>query len=109
VTVQEWIASRSPRQPAALTEQMLAILSADAHADASHTAEVCLTAAARALDQLLADNRFSRESAPELLAIDALTTYAFEHASQSAATEAQLQSFARRGAQILGQLIAQRV
>jgi hypothetical protein len=105
----EWIARRAPAPPATLTRQVLAALGRDADADETQTAELCLAAAARSLDGLLSESRFTRESALDLLAIDALTTYAYEHASQAPDSERRLQSLAERGAQLLGQLMTQRV
>lgn len=92
-----------------LARQILAVLGRDADADEARTAEVCLEAAARALDGLLSENRFARESALDLLAIDALTTYAYEHASQSPAAASRLRLLTERGTQMLGQLMEQRV
>jgi len=88
---------------------VFAVLGRDADADEAPTADLCLGAAARALDALLSENRFDRESALDLLAIDALTTYAYEYASQTRDSEKALQALAERGSQLLGQLVTQRV
>ena len=88
---------------------MLALLADDADADAAETADVCLAVAARALDALLAEGRFARESALGLLAIDALTTYAYEHASQSRSGTQRVETLAARGTELLGRLATQRV
>ena len=109
MTVREWIARRSPPPPATLTQHVFAVLGRDADADEARTADICLDAAARALDGLLSENRFERESALDLLAIDALTTYAYEHASEARDSERTLQALAERGSQLLGQLVTQRV
>ena len=109
VTVREWIASRTSDAPAALTRQMLAALGADADASEARTAEICLAAAARSLDAILSEQKFGREHALELLAIDGLTTVAFEHASQGAQDDTAMAALAKRSASILGQLSAQRV
>jgi hypothetical protein len=109
VTVRDWIARRTPGARPALVERVLAALAADADAPELRTAELCLAAAARSLDALLSESRFGRDSALDLLTIDALTTYAFEHASESGASEAQLEALAKRGAHLLGQLTIQRV
>jgi hypothetical protein len=108
-TVRAWLTSRTARVRPALTERLLAALGRDADAPASRTPELCLAAAARSLDSLLSEGRFERDSALDLLTIDALTTYAFEHASESGASEQRLAELARQGAQLLGQLTAQRV
>lgn len=109
MTVREWIIRRTPAPPSSLTRQVLALLGPDAQADEGQTAEICLVAAARALDGLLSENRFARESAVELLAIDALTTYAYEYASQARESDKKLHALAARGTQLLGQLMTQRV
>jgi len=98
-----------PPPPSSLTRQVFAVLGRDADADEARTADICLLAAARALDGLLSENRFDRESALDLLAIDALTTYAYEYASQTRDSEKALQALAERGSQLLGQLVTQRV
>lgn len=108
MTVRDWIARRAPPPPPALTEQVLALLGADADASESRAGELCLAAATRSLDALLSENRFGRDSALELLAIDALTTYAFEHASLSMDREHELASLTERGTHMLGQLVTQR-
>jgi hypothetical protein len=109
VTVREWIARRTPPPPSSLSTQILALLGDDAGANESETAEVCLGAAARALDGLLARNRFARDSALELLAVDALTTYAYEHASLSRDGARRVEVLAAHGTELLGRLTTQRV
>lgn len=109
MTVRDWIARRTPGARPALVERVLAALAADAGAPESRVAELCLAAAARSLDALLAESRFGRDSALDLLAIDALATYAFEHASESGASEEQLATLAKQGAHLLGHLTTQRV
>jgi hypothetical protein len=108
VTVGDWIASRTPQPPPALSREVLDALGAEAHLPAARVSGVCLAAAARSLDSLLVDARFTRDNALELLAIDALTTYAFEHASESAAP-GELEALATRGVHVFGQLTAHRV
>jgi hypothetical protein len=108
MTVRDWIARRVPRPPAALTERVLTLLGADANRDGASTADVCLAAAARVLDDLIAAERFGRESALDLLAVDALTTWAFEHAS-GAKSDRDLLAFSQQGARVLGRLATQRV
>ena len=104
MTVREWIEQRTPPAPAALVRRMVEFLGDDIAADASNGAELCLAAAERALGGLVKAGHFGRDSALDLLAIDALTTYAFEHASVSAASEKDLLRFTERGARLLGQL-----
>ena len=87
---------------------MFDFLGDDSGSDASRTAELCLAAAERALRSLVDAGRFGRDSALDLLAIDALTTYAFEHASLSGISEPELLRFTEGGARLLGQLAVQR-
>jgi hypothetical protein len=108
VNVRDWVGQRTPTPPAALVRRMLDFLGDDAASDASRTAELCLGAAERALHDLVDAGRFGRDSAIDLLAIDALTTYAFEHASLSGISEAELLRFTERGGELLGQLAMQR-
>lgn len=108
MTVKDWITSRKPQAPPALLQQVLAALGEDAEVPESRTLDVCLAAAARSLAGLLSERRFARDSALELLAIDALTTFAFEHASESA-PETGLEEMATRGVSLFGQLASQRV
>jgi len=84
VTVREWIARQAVSAPTALRDRMLAIVGSDGARDSATAAETCIAAAERAFERLLQDRRFGRDSALELLAIDALTTYAFQHAAQDA-------------------------
>ena len=86
---------------------MLEFLGDDIARDASRTAELCLAAAERALRDLVSTERFGRDSALDLLAIDALATYAFEHASRSGVSEPELLQFTQRGAHILGRVAVQ--
>ena len=85
---------------------MLEFLGDDIAGDATRTAELCLAAAERALRDLVSTERFGRDSALDLLAIDALATYAFEHASLSAVSEPELLRFTQRGAQLIGRVAA---
>jgi hypothetical protein len=108
VTVRDWIEQRPAQPPASLTQQVLSMLGPEADAEESRTAEACLSAAVRALEALVEEKRFARDYAAELLAIDALTTYAFEHAS--ARDDARrLAALSEQGARMFGQLMALRV
>jgi hypothetical protein len=86
---------------------VLAALGRGGDADAARTADVCLAAAARVVEQLLGAQRFGRESALDLLTADALATYAYEHAAGR--SESDLAALARRGAATMGHLMTQRV
>ena len=109
MTVGDWITRQTHEAPPALILQILSALGADADAPESQAGHHCLAAAARSLDTLLAEHRYSRDHALELLAVDALTTLAFEHASQSPDGDAEVAVLAKQSAHTLGQLIAQRV
>jgi hypothetical protein len=80
MTVEAWLRSRTPPPPPALLERAVSALGSAAAKDASEADTVCLDAAVRLLEPLLREDRPGRESALDLLAADALTTYAFEAA-----------------------------
>jgi hypothetical protein len=82
-------------------QRVLRLLGAGGEEPEGRTAQVCLDTAAAALEALIVDRRFAREDAAELLAIDALTTYAFEYASQTATSARQLQDLADQGTRLL--------
>lgn len=112
MTVRDWIVSRTPDTVPALTRRVLDALGDDAGASESRVAELCLAAAARSLDTLVARSQFDRVHALDLLAIDALTTFAFEHASQShdaGDDTGVLAALARNGATTLAHTLKQRV
>jgi hypothetical protein len=81
MTVEAWLRSREPAPPDALMARILSALGSDAARDAGDVDIVCLDAATRLLQPLLRIDRPGRESALDLLAADALVTYAFEAAS----------------------------
>jgi hypothetical protein len=107
VTVREWLESRAASVPPALTQRMVVLLGDDADADASDTPVICVRAAARTLEALVAESRFGRESALDLLATDALMTHAFEYASERAPT--QIEHVATASTQLLAPLTTARV
>jgi hypothetical protein len=80
VTLGAWLAERSPAPPRRLAQRVEQALGDRVHADANHAAELCVDAAAVLLHELLG-RATGRESALELLAVDALVTYAFEAAA----------------------------
>lgn len=108
MTVREWIVTRSAAVPTELTTSILELLGPDADAPDSRTAELCIAAATRSLSDLLARERYGRDSALPLLAIDALTTFAFEHASESGGGPDALRALAQQGARTMSHLAAQR-
>lgn len=81
ITVADWLSSREPAPPSALTDRLRAALGTQASRDASEAADVCLAAGERLLSAVLENESASRECAIDLLAADALVTYAFEAAS----------------------------
>ncbi|MGH7669279.1 MAG: hypothetical protein ACRENQ_07255 [Gemmatimonadaceae bacterium] len=80
-----WLESRTPRAPAALAARIRQALGDHWSDEASRTHAVCEAAAEGLLASLLAAQQTGRETALDLLAADALVTYAFEHAAESAA------------------------
>jgi hypothetical protein len=77
-----WLDARRPIPPEALRARIDAALGADLQAETDDAAETLLTAGERLVRSLLVENATSRESAIDLLAADALVTYAFEAASE---------------------------
>jgi hypothetical protein len=104
VTVRDWISHRSATAPPKLTEQVLYALGRDADDDVARTGDRCLTAAARSLETILADRRFGRDSAIDLLTVDALMTFAYEFASSTAPSAESLDELASKGATRIGRL-----
>ena len=82
-TVARWLASRTPAPPIQLAsriEHLVATASAG-HDTAVPPVERLLDAADATMRGLLRDGCLTRESALDLLAVDALVTYAFEAAA----------------------------
>ena len=77
-TVADWLSRREPAPPPALRARLELALGNGLSADAEDAGDVCLRAAERLLAELLHGDCSTRESALELLAADALVTYAFE-------------------------------
>ncbi len=103
MTVSDWIASRAADSPPALRRRILAELGDEANVDEARTMEICLGAAARALGAIIDARRFDRAGALDLLVVDALTTYAYEHAS---ADHIDLDRAARSGLRQFGEIAA---
>lgn len=80
-SIVEWLGTREPAPPDALLARLGEALGADAQRDAGDAAEVCLAAGERLLAKVLREGEASRDHALDLLAADALVTYAFEAAS----------------------------
>jgi hypothetical protein len=81
MTLARWLDARTPPPPAALRERIDAALRDDLARESADVFETCLAAAEQLVGGLLSENATSRESALDLLAADALVTYAFEAAS----------------------------
>ena len=80
-----WLDARRPLPPAELRARIDAALGRDLHADVDDVAEALLAAGERLVRSLLDEDATSRGSALDLLAADALVTYAFEAASEKPA------------------------
>lgn len=80
-TVTDWLVQREPAPPAALLRRLLETLGADAQRDAGDAADACLAAGERLVATVLGGEDANRDYALDLLAADALVTYAFEAAS----------------------------
>lgn len=83
MNVGAWLRARDPAPPALLMTRILVALGTDATREAGSADAACLDAATRLLKPLLEAERSGRESALDLLAADALVTYAFEAAAES--------------------------
>ena len=81
---------------------MLDALADDARLPAERAGDACLAAAAKALERIVTEHHFDRESALPLLAVDALTTLAFEHAAESGQGTDAISAAAARGIRTLG-------
>ena len=81
LTVGAWLATREPVPPRALAARLRELLGPRAlEADAREAPELLLAAGESVLARLLSEAATTRESALDLLAADALVTYAFEAA-----------------------------
>ena len=84
MTLREWLETRTPAPPPRLLHRIVEVLGADATADAN--ADVLVGAAARLLRVLTARPTLARDSALDLLTVDALVTYSLECAAASPET-----------------------
>lgn len=82
MTVEQWLAGREPEPPPALADRMRAVLGDDRGRAASEACDVLLAGGRRLLMHLLGNECETRDAALDLLAADALVTYAFEAASE---------------------------
>jgi hypothetical protein len=82
-TAAAWAEARTPAPPRSLAARIGALYAAAGGApEPSPSPERCVEAAARAAGALIGGGATSRASALDLLAADALATYAFELASE---------------------------
>ena len=81
MTLSAWLESRVPAPPPALLARVEQALGASLGASASTAPDECVRAVVRLLEPLLEREGAGRECALDLLAADALVTYAFEAAS----------------------------
>jgi hypothetical protein len=86
VTLGTWLAERSPAPPPRLARRIHDALGKRLNDHADAAPELCVDAAAELLRDVLSRSATGRESALELLAVDALVTYAFEAAAANPAT-----------------------
>ena len=84
-SLEVWLADREPAPPAALARRMRELLGAAALAGPASPGTL-VGAAADVLGRLLMDGCDTRASALDLLAADALATYAFEAAGDAPST-----------------------
>jgi hypothetical protein len=87
LTLGAWLAAREPAPPPALAARLRELLGPDAlAADTREAPALLLRAGESVLERLLREAATTRESALDLLAADALVTYAFEAAGDEPAT-----------------------
>lgn len=86
MTVGEWLVERSPAPPAPLAARLREALGARLDARATDAYGSMLSTAEGLLSELLMVDDAARDRALDLLAVDALITYAFEAACESPAT-----------------------
>lgn len=92
-TVREWLAGVTPPAPASLAERLGVVLAPYGDRPASEVPSCCLEAGEALLESILASGSTSRDTALDLLTVDALVTYAFQEASGDSET---LEDRARR-------------
>jgi hypothetical protein len=100
VILADWLRQRTPTPPVQLAARIQATLGERRNADAAGASDLCIAAADELLRDLLSRPSAGRESALDLLTVDALVTYAFEAASDDAG------SLAARAEQAMTRLAA---
>jgi hypothetical protein len=81
VILSDWLRQRTPTPPPELSARIQQTLGERCSADASAAPDLCIAGAEELLRELLTRPSAGRESALDLLTVDALVTYAFEAAS----------------------------
>ena len=96
--LREWLETRTPAPPPRLLHRIVEVLGPDAAAEAS--SDVLVGAAARLLRELTDRPTLTRDSALDLLTVDALVTYSLECAAASPDTlvDATTRAVGRLGA-----------
>jgi hypothetical protein len=82
-TVGGWLAMLSPPPPPALAARLRRALASFVDEPVERVPEACLDAGEQMLDDLLGSGSTNRGSALDLLAVDALVTYAFQAAGDA--------------------------
>jgi hypothetical protein len=84
VTLSEWLSTREPAPPAALDARIRDLVGAHANVAFAEAPETLLAIAETQLARLVAEGASGRGggAALDLLAVDALVTYAYEAASE---------------------------
>lgn len=90
ITVADWLEQRSPPPPQALLVRLREMLAPYADLPSAQAPTACLAAGESQLAVLLAHGETARNSALDLLAVDALVSYAFEAAADAPETLEQL-------------------
>ena len=103
MTLARWLDARHPPPPPALRARIDDALGSALHRDAIDESATLLAAAERIVEALLHENATSRGAALDLLAADALVTYAFESASERPAELSGRATEAMRRIAALGQ------
>jgi hypothetical protein len=85
MTVGGWFDALTPAPPEGLRVRLSALLQPFAQWPVQQVPEACLDAGERLLGDLLASGSTSRATALDLLAVDALVTYAFQAAADEPA------------------------
>lgn len=104
MTVRDWLSARASAAPSALHARVLELLGESANLPAARATTVFIETARDSLQRILGSGLYGRDGALDLLAADALMTYAYEHAAEGTPTVADLEADALRGAARLGTL-----